>query len=232
MESQNFNLKDGYDDVDGILPGLKKNGYQKIDLLASFKTNKMAPHSTITQQDVLKRQNLAVNPVEKIAKELAIDIVKYLTNNKPNVMYNKYAKTMRRTVDEVCERHDILFKGMMNRLHITPDSAKDTFREVIEELFSDNQINWGRIVVVYAFGGRLARYCVESHSGVDVDTIGQILGNYVSEHLGSWIHQNGGWVGINSIAPETCAKTHAFPQMRDIANASCDVRECISLMLR
>ncbi len=199
MESRNIKKYDGFD---GLKTKIKNNGYSFNKFLASFKNdNNMAPNSTVQQheQDMPYRQ-MSSDPLMKIARELAFDIVHYMANNRKHMTYtNKHAKTMRRTVDEICERHDILFNGMMKKLHITKNNAKETFKNVIEELFNDNQYNWGRIVVVYAFGGRLAQFCVDSNMPDYVDTVGEIVGSYVMNNLGSWIREQGGWVCIFSL---------------------------------
>jgi hypothetical protein len=65
---------------------------------------------------------------------------------------------MRRTVRELSNRHDIAFKGMVNKLKITETNAFPTFVSVVDEIFEDGQINWGRIVTVYTFAARLAQH--------------------------------------------------------------------------
>ena len=38
-----------------------------------------------------------------------------------------------------------------------------TFVIVSDEIFADGQVNWGRIVAVYAFGARLAKYYTDNN---------------------------------------------------------------------
>jgi len=141
----------------------------------------------------------------EIAKSLADDLVHYVANNNSSKNLkspSSYSRTMRRTVDELLEKHDILFKGMVAKLNVTGDNVQVTFVNVADEIFQDRQFNWGRIVAVYAFAGRLARHCVEKDLPDRIDQISEFLGSYVGNRLGVWIHQHGGWTVFNDYFPE------------------------------
>lgn len=74
---------------------------------------------------------------------------------------------------------------------------ESVFLNVVNEIFKDKQYNWGRIVSVYAFGGRLAQYAVENNiCDSDIEFIGDFVGRFVADKLGWWIEVNGGWVSI------------------------------------
>merc|ERR1711874_163534 len=104
----------------------------------------------------------------------------------------------RRTVKELSDRHDLVFKGMVNRLKPDESSAFSTFVIVADEIFDDGQVNWGRIVAVYAFAARLAMYYTDNNSrrsdtGNDQrlvsyqEKIALFVGKYVANKLGQWI---------------------------------------------
>ena len=136
--------------------------------------------------------------VERIAAELAIDITRYMcgTGHKP---INVYASTMRRCVEEMLVKHEYLFNGMVNKLHITSDNVALTFHNVVNELFRDGSVNWGRVVSVYAFAGRLAKHLVmhkENDTVEVIHTVSGICGSIVAHELKDWIEKQGGWVCI------------------------------------
>lgn len=140
---------------------------------------------------------------KKIARELAGDIVYYKCSEdfyKPPI--NEYSKTMRRTVDEISLKHEILFDSMVNKLNVDRDNGLQTFINVVEEMFRDGFYNWGRIVTVYAFGARLARYCVEAGMSESVQFVAEYVGSYVSDKLTPWIASQGGWDTFLQYFPE------------------------------
>ena len=180
---------DTMDCVDGLIPSLNNNDSMK----GSEPTCQLSKGTQATQihDDV-------PNDVIDIAKALAMDLVHHVTNNnscKSQRSILKYSKTLKRTVNELLEKHSILFNGMVSKLNISEKNGYQTFHNVADEIFVDGQFNWGRIVAVYAFGARIAKYCVENNMENYVDEIGGFLGSYVANKLGAWISRNGGWVG-------------------------------------
>ena len=131
-----------------------------------------------------------------LAQDIVTDFPVASKHHTPPRPANAHAKTLRRTVDQISERHRILFESMVKKLQIgEPGTSCESFVCVANEMFGDGQINWGRIVTLYAFAGWLARYCVES--GLEegwVAKIGDVTGKYVGEKLGPWVVAQGGWV--------------------------------------
>ena len=137
--------------------------------------------------------------VTQIAKDLAFDTIHHISkakkNRKPS---NKHAVTLRRTVEEMSMKHEILFNGMVKKLQIDQENAFIIFTNVANEIFKDKQYNWGRVVSLYAFGARMARHVIETdRTNIKlVDKIADIVGKFVAESLGKWIHEQGGWVSF------------------------------------
>ena len=150
-----------------------------------------------TDESTQTSLSVSGSPLETVGREaevIAIDVVISLTvedNRKPP---NKYCKTMRRTVKELLERHSIVFKGMVNKLNVEEGNAFKTFVNIADEIFDDGQINWGRIVAVYAFAVRLAKHCQDQQRNDFPQRISLYVGKYVGNKLGRWILDNGGWV--------------------------------------
>jgi hypothetical protein len=146
----------------------------------------------------------SLESVKKISLDLAKDVIPYLSNiNASCAPLNEHAKTLRRTSDEICRRHEILFNFV--RLNVIDNNVHDTgssLKRVMDEMFTDGHFNWGRVVTVYAFAGSLARYCSENGKQDFVDSISCITGSYVSEKLSTWIHQQGGWDAFDRYFPE------------------------------
>jgi len=132
----------------------------------------------------------AVQEVQDIVYKMSNRRTPRTSRRKPN----RHSSTMIRTVEEVSDKHDILFKGMIKKLKITSSNGDVIFIRVVDEIFADKLFNWGRIVTVYAFIGWLTRYCVENGLEDVADNITVAACKYVVARLSPWIALNGGWV--------------------------------------
>ncbi|XP_031558098.1 bcl-2-like protein 1 [Actinia tenebrosa] len=132
--------------------------------------------------------------VVKQSELLAKDIIAYRLgkNHKPP---NTVAETLRKLADKIEEQYPALLNHLCHKLNFSRSTAYTTFVEIAGEVFADG-VNWGRIVVLYAFGGRLAVYC-EQHNMKDlVDLVTDWIAKYVAG-LSEWIYNDGGWEGLN-----------------------------------
>ena len=92
------------------------------------------------------------------------------------------------------EKHSMVFGGMMVRLNINRNiNFYDGFHEVSEELFRE-EINWPKIVALYAFGARLAQFCQDNDMEDLLLEISHGLARFSNEHLITFIQEQGGWV--------------------------------------
>lgn len=131
--------------------------------------------------------------IAKQSELLAKDFISYRlgTNPKPA---NASAETLRKLADKIEEQYPALLNHLCHKLNLSRTTAYATFVEIAGEVFADG-VNWGRIVVLYAFGGRLAVYC-EQHNLKDlVDLVISWIAKYVGG-LSDWIDNEGGWVSI------------------------------------
>ena len=167
----------------GLLPGLQGLGQD----MAKLDQQTQTPGSATPQEKV-----------RQISEIIATDIIPTFTEQEDRKPPNRYCKTMRRTVRELSDRHDIAFKGMVQKLNVNDTNAFPTFVSVVDEIFEDGQINWGRIVAVYTFAARLAVHCRKQSPDCD-ERIALYAGKYVASKLGKWILDNGGWVRIELI---------------------------------
>ncbi|XP_020904924.1 bcl-2-like protein 2 isoform X2 [Exaiptasia diaphana] len=139
--------------------------------------------------------NDAVRKLHQQAHFLARDIVCYRTGN-GEVSRNLTAQNMRRLSDELEQCHHLLLNNMCNTLNMTSDTAHQKFVQIADEVFRDG-VNWGRIVALFTFGGRLAQFCARNGMQHNVDDVEQWLGDYISG-LSSWILKQGGWESFDN----------------------------------
>ena len=141
------------------------------------------------------------------------DIVVNFDLKRPLTTPNRYCKTLRRTVKEVSDRHNLVFKGIVNRFKPNEASTLPTFVIVADKIFEDGQVNWGRIVAVYAFATHLVKHYEDTnrHKATESrtenlthfqDKIGSFVGKYVAYKLGQWILYHGGWDSFVEYFPE------------------------------
>lgn len=173
----------------------------KMEMLKSKITSKVPP---IQPGEVSNTTSSSLEVSKEMAKELARDVVYYFSKTSTNGPCNNHAKTLRRTVDELSRRHEILFTSMVRRLSITEDSKEtcQSFMRVMDEMFIDGHYNWGRVITIYAFAGWLARYCVQNGMVNSVEEIVTCSGTYVADKLAQWIQQQGGWDALDRYFPE------------------------------
>ena len=139
--------------------------------------------------------------VRRTAEVMAHDVVLNFDTEFPKKPPNRHCKTMRRIVKELSDRHNMVFKGMVNRLKPTESNSFQTFVIVADEIFDDGQVNWGRIVAVYTFAARLAKFhkdnCTSKESSPTYqEKIALFVGKYVASKLGQWVLDHGGWVSL------------------------------------
>ena len=104
---------------------------------------------------------------------------------------------LRRCISRMHEKHAMVFGGMMMRLNISRSiDFYEGFEEVSEELFRE-EINWSKIVALYAFGARLAQFCQANEMEDLLREISDSLARFSNEHLAAYIESQGGWVRIS-----------------------------------
>ncbi|XP_030045207.1 bcl-2-like protein 1 isoform X2 [Microcaecilia unicolor] len=114
----------------------------------------------------------------------------------PGVVAGTVVKqTLREAGDEFELRYRRAFSNLTSQLYITPDTAYQSFQQVVSELFRDG-VNWGRIIAFFSFGGALSVESVDKEMAGLVQNITTWMTLYFSQHLEPWIHENGGWTAF------------------------------------
>lgn len=135
------------------------------------------------------------SPVARQAKVLANDFISYRLGNSP-IPVSTTAATLRRLADQIEEQYPLLLNHLCHKLNITRATVYQTFFEIASEVFADG-INWGRIVALFAFGGKLAVYCDQHQMKELVASITEWVSRYVGAGLSEWIENHGGWDGLD-----------------------------------
>lgn len=89
-----------------------------------------------------------------------------------------------------------LFETACTKLGLTPSTAHTTLNSVAKEIFQGGNVNWGRIVALFTFGGVVAHHFVETGQIEMVHLVAQWIPDFIADNLLSWIRENGGWVSF------------------------------------
>lgn len=90
------------------------------------------------------------------------------------------------------------FSGLSSQLDITPDTAYQSFKSVMDEVFKDG-VNWGRVVALFAFGGVLCVECAEKNMSSLIPRVADWMTTYLDEHISPWMEREGGWDSFGQI---------------------------------
>lgn len=191
------------DQVDGVI---RETGvtddvtvtYYRDILGAEFR--KVQPNSesdTLGDSGENTEFSLHVSESRHIARLIGTDIVKYIIRESgaiPRVLLEP-ARCMRINVDKIIStNYDIFQRMITDVLQTLPASDVFVTLKTIGDKVIGDKVNWGRIVTIYAFAAWVAVYFNNNGNSKLAYTVGEFIGYYVSEELGSWIDHNGGWV--------------------------------------
>ena len=141
---------------------------------------------------------------ERIARYVGKDLVRYVVQKTQQTGQirapsNAYTRTMRTVVDEILDRHDKLFTHFIVKLNMDQIKGYDTFVTVADEIFAEGDFNWGRVGVLFAFAGFVARFAAENGNERMATFMGDFIGFYVAKKLGKDINNQGGWVSRDAV---------------------------------
>jgi apoptosis regulator BAX len=104
---------------------------------------------------------------------------------------NKEVAHVLRDIGDSLNQHPTL-NTLIDAIHVTKDTAFETFLSVAMNIFQDGKVNWGRIVTLFYFGYKLAIQVL-----TEVPLIKMIIEwvvKFIKEKLVAWIVAQGGWV--------------------------------------
>ncbi|XP_071844155.1 apoptosis regulator BAX-like [Apostichopus japonicus] len=149
---------------------------------------------------LLSHLNMAKDSVEfdiaNEARSLGRDFVHYkvgFSNTRPTSLF---AETLRRVGDEIEEKYNISLNGIINQLKYDPNKdGRRAFNASLDAMFAEGPCSWGRVVMVYVFASRLAKYCQKQNRDSScIENLVNYSGDYVANNLTMWIKEQGGWL--------------------------------------
>ncbi|XP_033121562.1 bcl-2-related protein A1-like [Anneissia japonica] len=129
----------------------------------------------------------------RIAREINSAFVAYKLGNDMeyigdiNCNFFKYCEKMYKA----CDEH---LYNLIRDVSLDSNENIETFlKDVVTEMFSDNIINWGRIIMVFVFGAKLAVLCKDRNRTDLIDQVIQSVDKFVETEFLEWINLRGGW---------------------------------------
>ena len=138
----------------------------------------------------------AKDPVACETEKLAFDIVYFnLGKRPPSQSDDEVVKCLRYNVGRVLENHSITLNGMMSRIGVNRDTNfYQGLSELSEEVFNQGHVSWSRIVTFFAFGVRLAQFCVDNEMPDLVIDVVSNMSRLAVDKLTPFLKDQGGWV--------------------------------------
>ncbi|XP_033118162.1 uncharacterized protein LOC117117804 [Anneissia japonica] len=129
---------------------------------------------------------------ERIAREINSAFVAYKLGNDI-----KYTENMNNKFFKYCEKmyklhNEHLYKLCRDVLLDSNENIETFFKDILTEMFNDNVINWGRMMMVFVFGARLAVLCKDRNKSDLIDQVIQSVDKYVKTEFLEWINIKGG----------------------------------------
>ncbi|XP_051901876.1 induced myeloid leukemia cell differentiation protein Mcl-1b [Pristis pectinata] len=112
------------------------------------------------------------------------------------------AETLRRVGGHLIEKHRTAFTGMINRLNNSNSCNPGAISEVAAEMFSDGEVNWGRVVTLIAFGAVLGDHLKKNHPENCVDQVATQITQYLTKETREWLETHNGWDGFTKFFHE------------------------------
>ncbi|KAG7334708.1 hypothetical protein KOW79_001304 [Hemibagrus wyckioides] len=142
---------------------------------------------------VVKDQMVNITPEGKFC----LPEVQPLHNAQHRKLLDELAKSVRVIGDQL--NHEQNFNNQIDGLACQCD--KTIFSKLVEGVFSDGTINWGRIIVLFYAVGKLAVKMVLANLPTHFSEILESCLDYFRTKLLGWIRSMGGW--ISSISAMT-----------------------------
>lgn len=98
-------------------------------------------------------------------------------------------------MQKILHKHSITMNALMSRISLDRETDLQAgFAGLSEEIFAQNQITWSRIATFFAFGAKLAMFCVDNNMEDLVIEVAAQLAHHAVEKLTPFLRDHGGWV--------------------------------------
>ena len=127
----------------------------------------------------------------------------YLQNDEnqqhpPEKRFRKASRVLRKVSVELERSHSDFFDNVCDDLTLNRNDPRTTFKNVSERVLNRDSLNWGRVVSLFTFGGKLAEWFWNTHQEEKIEEVEEWLAESLSSKEG-WIEENGGWVRFLSL---------------------------------
>ncbi|KAJ8354622.1 hypothetical protein SKAU_G00221890 [Synaphobranchus kaupii] len=109
----------------------------------------------------------------------------------------KALSTMKRVVENLIEKHQFAYNGMILKLSLDQQEDSMNFVScVAKNLFCDGTTNWGRIASLLAFGAVVCKHLKDSGREHCVPVVAQEISSYLLTDQRDWLLNNKAWEGF------------------------------------
>ncbi|QHR78517.1 hypothetical protein KM759_gp124 [Lymphocystis disease virus 4] len=105
-------------------------------------------------------------------------------------------KIMKREVDNLFNKHRLVYVNMLTKIMTMNIEVEIFVKEIVENIFSDGLINWGRIISLITFGILIVDYLKMINMTDKIKTVSFIISSYLIEHQKQWLLENNAWTGL------------------------------------
>ncbi|XP_013911249.1 PREDICTED: induced myeloid leukemia cell differentiation protein Mcl-1 [Thamnophis sirtalis] len=105
-------------------------------------------------------------------------------------------ETLRRVCDDIREKHQLAFQGMLRKVQIDKADDLKVMSEVATQVFNDGITNWGRIVTLISFGAFVAKHLKSINQESGINTLAEIITEVLVTEKREWLLHHNGWEGF------------------------------------
>ena len=134
--------------------------------------------------------------IRVVAMEMAADIVMCYSERTPRDARCKYTSVMRRMVEKLLHQYGTTFNQLVSSLDLNEENVCLSFKNIADEVIRGD-INWGRIVTLYAMAAQFAMFATTSGQGHILCRLVETCSGYICDRLLTWINTHGGWVSVS-----------------------------------
>ncbi|XP_026543738.1 induced myeloid leukemia cell differentiation protein Mcl-1 [Notechis scutatus] len=105
-------------------------------------------------------------------------------------------ETLRRVCDDITEKHQLAFQGMLRKVQIDKADDLKLMSEVATQVFNDGITNWGRIVTLISFGAFVAKHLKSINQESGISTLAEIITEVLVTEKREWLLHHNAWEGF------------------------------------
>eukprot|EP00062_Callorhinchus_milii_P026643 gi/632989003/ref/XP_007883412.1/ PREDICTED: induced myeloid leukemia cell differentiation protein Mcl-1 homolog [Callorhinchus milii] len=103
---------------------------------------------------------------------------------------------------KVIDKHRAVFTGIVNHLNISGKRDLNAIKKVGTEMFSDGEMNWGRVVSFIAFGAVMGEHLAKLQLDDLIDLMAEEITQYLTQQKREWLQKHNGWDGFTEFFEE------------------------------